>query len=100
MGDDGQPKICDFGCSKILDRRGFTTRFQGSEHWMAPELTDIPDDLDAEDSEPFTPDLTKASDVFAFAMVALEVSASPSHLRSYSDFENQTFIQADNCGRF
>jgi serine/threonine protein kinase len=79
MSDDGEPQICDFGCSKIIDRRGFTTKFQGSERWMAPELTHIPEDLDAEDpedmdgTEVLNTMLTKASDVYAFAMVALEV---------------------------
>jgi serine/threonine protein kinase len=68
MTEEGTPQICDFGHSKIVERSGFTTTFMGTARWVAPEVmdSDIPDSR---------PKLTKASDVFAFAMAALEVRA-------------------------
>jgi serine/threonine protein kinase len=82
IDDNCIPRLSDFGRSLIIDHRGFTTDFLGSARYMAPELlapmasqkgpAGIPVTL----ADDFTPKLTKASDVYAFDMVALEVSAS------------------------
>ena len=83
MDDDGTPRLCDFGRSKFIDHRGFTTSFAGSARYMAPELTAAEPDVDYEgdgSEAPIIdtpPDLTKATDVFAFSMVTLEVSVLP-----------------------
>ena len=82
MDDDGNPRLCDYGRSKFIDHRGFTTSFAGgSARYMAPELTEAEADVDFDDEEAEIyeppPNLTKATDVFAFSMVALEVSGLP-----------------------
>jgi serine/threonine protein kinase len=81
MGDDGIPLLAGFGQSKLIDHRGFTTSFSGSARYLAPELLcDEPDIVDSADAyeaaELLTPaaNLSKETDVFAFSMVALEVS--------------------------
>jgi len=80
MDDNGTPLLSDFGRSKFIDHRGFTTAFAGSARYMAPELTAAePDVVYGEDAhgiyeEQGTPNLTKETDVFAFSMLALEVS--------------------------
>jgi serine/threonine protein kinase len=80
MSDDGIPLLADFGRSKFIDHRGFTTSFAGSARYLAPEL--VSDEPDIDDSaaayeavEEQTPaaNLTKETDVFAFSMVALEI---------------------------
>jgi len=80
MSDDGIPLLTDFGRSKFIDHRGFTTSFAGSARYLAPELvSDEPDIIDSDDAyeavEHQTPasNLTKETDVFAFSMVALEI---------------------------
>src|ERR1700691_6303048 len=76
--DDGTPRLSDFGRSKFIDHRGFTTSFSGSSRYMAPELTMAESDVDYDDDDnpvnDAPPKLTKETDVFAFSMVALEVS--------------------------
>jgi serine/threonine protein kinase len=74
IDDKGTPLLCDFGRSKLIDHRGFTTLFAGSARYMAPELTATESDVDFEFASESFPILTKATDVFAFSMVALEVS--------------------------
>jgi len=64
MDDEGNPRLADFGRSKLVDRRGFTTAFAGSARYLAPELT----------AEELGEGMTTKTDVFAFAMLALEVS--------------------------
>jgi len=79
MDDGGTPRLCDFGRSKFIDHRGFTTSFAGSARYMAPELTAAESDLDFEEgasgapANEIPPNLTKATDVFALSMVALEI---------------------------
>ena len=82
MSDDGIPLLADFGRSKFIDHRGFTVAFSGSARYLAPEIlaaeadlndTDDAYDAAANDVDPI-PKLTKETDVFAFSMVALEVS--------------------------
>jgi serine/threonine protein kinase len=77
MNDDGTPLLSDFGRSKFIDHRGFTTAFAGSARYMAPELTAAEPDIDDEALDNQVPNLTKKTDVFAFSMVVLEVSDPP-----------------------
>ncbi|KAJ7157580.1 kinase-like domain-containing protein [Mycena crocata] len=69
----GVPCICDFGISKILNRRGFTTASVGTAPYMAPELFFVLDRATADDSSPST---TKASDVYSFGLLVLEILTS------------------------
>jgi len=68
VADDGTPRLSDFGRSKLIEHRGFTTAtIAGSARQMAPEL------LPASESESDgPPELAKEADVYAFSMVALE----------------------------
>ena len=80
MDDNGNPRLCDFGRSKFIDDRDYDIPFAGSARYMAPELTEAEADVDFDDDEidiETPPCLTKATDVFAFSMVALEVSGLP-----------------------
>jgi len=68
VDDNGTPQLSDFGQSKLVDRRGFTTAtFTGSTRYMAPEL------LPTESEDEVLPKVTKESDVYGFSMVALEI---------------------------
>jgi len=68
IADDGTPQLADFGRSKLIEHRGFTTAtFAGSARQMAPEL--LPSENDGDIPGP----LTKEADVYAFSMVALEI---------------------------
>ena len=70
MDDDGTALVADFGRSKLVEHRGFTTAtIAGSTRQMAPEL--LPHDKDEYEDAPH---LTKEADVYGFSMVALEVS--------------------------
>ena len=74
--------MADFGRSKLIEHRGFTTvTIAGSTRQIAPELFPPNEEDDntaeAEDGhvkvhEPVK--LTKEADIYAFSMVALEVS--------------------------
>ncbi|KAF7376613.1 TKL/TKL-ccin protein kinase [Mycena sanguinolenta] len=70
----GVPCICDFGISKIINRRGFTTPSVGTAPYMAPELFFV---IDGEAKEEGTsPCTTKSSDVYSFGLLALEILTS------------------------
>lgn len=82
VGDEGIPLLCDFGRSRIIGQRGFTSHVLGTIAYQAPELiTAMQDDqTDHEDAadelieaEIYNDRLTKKSDIYAYAMVALEV---------------------------
>jgi len=81
ISDGGIPVLADFGRSKFIDHRGFTTAFTGSARYLAPELVDAEPDLGnteeayeaLENQVESMPNLTKETDVFAFSMVALEI---------------------------
>jgi len=79
IDDDGIPRLSDFGRSKFIDHRGFTTTLAGSARYMAPELITSESDVDNEQEadentvHDSTPALTKETDVFSFSMVALEI---------------------------
>ncbi len=59
--------LSDFGRSRIIGQRGFTTKFAGTVGYMAPELI-------TDESE--HPEITLASDVYAFAITGAEVHIS------------------------
>ncbi|KAJ7028226.1 kinase-like domain-containing protein [Mycena alexandri] len=68
----GVPCICDFGISQILNHAGFGN---GSTRYAAPELfSDLNMDEEIPQVRPAAPETT-ASDVYAFACVALEILA-------------------------
>ncbi|KAJ7040822.1 kinase-like domain-containing protein, partial [Mycena alexandri] len=69
VDESGTPFICDFGISKIINRRGFTTDSVGTLSYMAPELL-IAFDLGFLMDQPST---TKSSDVYSFGLLVLEV---------------------------
>ncbi|KAJ2912857.1 hypothetical protein MD484_g7549, partial [Candolleomyces efflorescens] len=73
VGDNGAPLLCDFGRSKFIARRGYTTEFTGTYRYLAPELLDSPVDS-SEGDEPPEPSTTKETDVYAFALIGVEVS--------------------------
>jgi len=64
MDNEGNPRLSDFGRSKIIDTRGYTTQFSGSIRYLAPELAAHEDPCKG---------MTRESDVFAFAMLTLEM---------------------------
>ncbi|KAJ7048293.1 kinase-like domain-containing protein [Mycena amicta] len=65
--------ICDFGISKILGCKGFTTRPSGTPQYLAPELFFVIHD-DGSMGRPSP--TTQESDVYAFALVALQILTS------------------------
>ncbi|KAJ7768400.1 kinase-like domain-containing protein [Mycena metata] len=69
VDEDGTPKICDFGISKIMNRRGFTTDSVGTLLYMAPELLVAVDLLNERST-------TKSSDIYSFALLALQILTS------------------------
>ena len=85
MGDDGNPLLCDFGHSKFLARRGFTTRFSGAYRYMSPELfsndqaetEDTAENEGTEDIDSYEPITTKPSDIYALSLVCVEVRFFP-----------------------
>ncbi|KZP25803.1 kinase-like protein [Athelia psychrophila] len=91
IDDNLSPRLADFGRSRIVERRGFTTAFMGTGRYMAPELTVISEDIteaiptadSSDDDMPSSgttaildPLITKSSDTYAFAMVVLEILTS------------------------
>jgi len=81
----GVPKLCDFGRSKITDRRGYTTIFIGSARYIAPELiafvNGIPAPAGNTSNHVQGPNLTKETDIYSFSMVVIEVSLDTADLR-------------------
>jgi serine/threonine protein kinase len=74
VSDDGTPQLSDFGRSRVIDHRGFTTAtLAGSARQLAPELLQ-PEEVDSGDDLAIR--MTKEGDIYAFAMVALEVRES------------------------
>ncbi|KAJ7067449.1 kinase-like domain-containing protein [Mycena amicta] len=73
VDEEGIPCICDFGISKIVNHRGFTTASVGTVPYMAPELFHILDGP-AETTLPGTTiTTTMSSDVYSFALLILEI---------------------------
>ena len=74
IDNEGKPRLLDFGQSKFLDHRAnYEDSLSGSPRYMAPELTASESDVYYDED----PTVTTATDVFAFSMVALEVSNLP-----------------------
>ncbi|KAJ7067444.1 kinase-like domain-containing protein [Mycena amicta] len=71
----GSPSICDFGVSKILNHRGFTTSNVGTASYMAPELFFVLDG-DTADASLTLPRTTMSSDVYSFGLLVLELLTS------------------------
>ncbi|KAJ7461343.1 kinase-like domain-containing protein [Mycena galericulata] len=65
--------ICDFGISKILNRRGYTTLSVGTVPYMAPELFLV---IGRDNASGGLLSTTKQSDVYSFALLALEILTS------------------------
>ncbi|KAJ7226920.1 kinase-like domain-containing protein [Mycena pura] len=76
----GVPRISDFGISKILNRRGFTTPRAnvGTLPYMAPELFWI---VNSDAHQETFPSTTKSSDVYSFGLLVLEILTSESPKR-------------------
>jgi serine/threonine protein kinase len=80
VNDDGEASIADFGLSRILETSGFTTKsVAGTSRWMAYELI-----APEEEDEDCPPQLTTATDVWAFAMTVIEVS-EPTYRAKFPD---------------
>ncbi|KAJ7322006.1 kinase-like domain-containing protein [Mycena albidolilacea] len=70
----GVPCICDFGISKIVSRRGFTTSNVGTAPYMAPELFFVVDAAGTSSTDTSSsPSTTTRSDVYSFALLVLEI---------------------------
>ncbi|KAI0077785.1 kinase-like protein [Panus rudis PR-1116 ss-1] len=73
IGDNGQALITDFGLSKIIEDMSesgtgsLASSLHGAIRWLAPEIVRL---LKIDDSRV---KLTKASDVYAFAAVCMEI---------------------------
>ena len=67
----GTAKVCDYGLNPIISNPTFTIAatpgVAGSSRWLAPEIIDPP----KPSPKPMT--ASKSADVFAFAMLAVEV---------------------------
>ncbi|KAJ7869720.1 kinase-like domain-containing protein [Mycena olivaceomarginata] len=78
----GTPCICDFGISKVVSRRGFTTTAVGRAPYMAPELFFVVDGPDMSPQTSSSPRTTTRSDVYSFALLVLEIlTAEPPKAR-------------------
>ena len=68
----GKAQVCDYGLSPIISSPNFTIAatpgVAGSLRWLAPEIIDPPSEAN---SKPLM--ASKPADVFAFAMLAVEV---------------------------
>ncbi|KAJ3571979.1 hypothetical protein NP233_g3387 [Leucocoprinus birnbaumii] len=62
MSDENRPLLCDFGCSSIINMRGFTTKLAGTVRYRAPEL------LEETVTSP-----NASTDVCAFGLTAFEI---------------------------
>ena len=70
VDDDESIRLGDFGLSAVAENgSSYTSSSEGAWGWMAPELLD-PETFGLDNSVP-----TRASDVYSFASVCIEVSA-------------------------
>lgn len=89
MSDSGNPLLADFGRSKFIERRGYTTDFTCTYRYLAPEILDIgmdgiedsestiaafEDEIGSPPPSPSEPTTTKQTDVYSFALIGVEVS--------------------------
>jgi serine/threonine protein kinase len=71
IGRNGEPLICDFGCSRLSEETGFTRTSLGvTLRYMAPEIVG---DAVRADPENYNPKPAKEGDVYSFGILALEV---------------------------
>jgi len=71
VDEDGRPRICDYGLAFIIEPSEFTSiKTAGACRWTAPEIMSPPEDSTNDDSGAL---FTKESDIYAFAMTALEI---------------------------
>ncbi|KDQ53969.1 hypothetical protein JAAARDRAFT_419858 [Jaapia argillacea MUCL 33604] len=77
IDEDSRPKVCDFGVSRLVDSKGFTTNHLSlTARYSAPEFFTADDD-----EPPLPPDdprvsptlFTAKSDVYSFGMTAVEI---------------------------
>lgn len=72
--DDGVARVADFGLIFVIDHGQFTTsKIAGPARWSAPEILDPPEDEETISNEIHDPQYTKAGDMFAFAMLLIEM---------------------------
>jgi len=92
IDDNMNARLCDFGRSKIVDHRGYTTIFSGSVRYIAPELLEFVHTITAPNGiVGQVPNLTKESDIYSFGIVALEMlSGRP----SWDYYNVDTFVVA------
>jgi serine/threonine protein kinase len=76
INENGEPWICDFGILKIINSPGFTTEFVGTP-FMAPELFSNNNEEDTGSDVETPPKITKETDIYAYGIVALQVSFEP-----------------------
>ncbi|KAJ7876714.1 kinase-like domain-containing protein [Mycena olivaceomarginata] len=76
----GVPCICDFGISKVVSCRGFTTSNVGTAPYMAPELFCVVDGPGMNSHASSPAGTTPCSDVYSFALLVLEVCLLPVHI--------------------
>ncbi|KAF7341927.1 TKL/TKL-ccin protein kinase [Mycena sanguinolenta] len=67
----GAPCICDFGISKIITFRGFTTASVGTAPYMAPELFVVLPETSNENLDRSS--TTTSSDIYSFGLLVLEI---------------------------
>lgn len=72
ISETGKAQVCDYGLTPIVSNPIFTIAatpgVAGSSRWLAPEIIDPPSKASA---KPIT--ASKSADIFAFAMLAVEV---------------------------
>ena len=83
MSSSGDPFLCDFGLSSVVQElfgtSYFTTNIGGAVRWAAPELYCLGSSDDGSvggGTEEPLPQPTPASDVYSFGSVSLEVGFS------------------------
>jgi serine/threonine protein kinase len=70
---EGHPRICDYGLAFIIEPSEFTSiKTAGACRWTAPEIMNPPENTASANYSLAL--FTKASDIYAFGMTALEVS--------------------------
>ncbi|KAF8621360.1 hypothetical protein AX15_007832 [Amanita polypyramis BW_CC] len=83
--DDGRAMLCDFGRSKVINHRGFTTTFVGAARYMAPELIVSGEEMSETGDDNYNPShfMSKESDVYSFSMIGVEVCHFRNSIISY-----------------
>jgi len=74
MHDDGRLYLADFGLSMILtesQNTTFSSCHGGNVRWMAPEMFHMPEPESGDVIKP-----TKASDVYSYGCIMLQVSCT------------------------